>query len=146
MVAISTHLKLAFAWITYTNTLSVDKMRPLMSDNFISRLRPASLGYEPVGKEPYLVRLAGAPIKNFNISLPRTEDIVEGKDAIQFYTTADGKTSHGFRWKNEYQFSFTFEGDKILSVTEFTDPTIIVDLLGKEATAAEAELNCKGQA
>jgi hypothetical protein len=69
MVAISPDLKLAFAWITFTNTLAVDKMRPLMADNFVSRLRPSSLGYQPIGKEPFLVRLAGAPIENFNVRL-----------------------------------------------------------------------------
>lgn len=103
MVPASTHLKLAFAWITYTNTLSVDKMRPLMADNFIRQLRPASLGAEPIAGEPYLTLLAGAPIENFNVglpvasiihivlkfliqvSLPRPEDIVEDNNAIQFY-------------------------------------------------------------
>lgn len=68
MVAISAHLKLAFAWVTYINTLSIDQLRPLMADNFVSRVRPSSLGYGPVGKEEYLVRLAGVPMKNFNVS------------------------------------------------------------------------------
>lgn len=53
---------------------------------------------------------------------------------------------HGFPWKNDYQFSFIFENGKIVSATEFVDPTVVVNALGKEATVAEAELNCKGDA
>ncbi|RDB24650.1 hypothetical protein Hypma_008243 [Hypsizygus marmoreus] len=126
MVAVaSAHLKLALAWITYTNSLNTDKLGSIITDNFVSTLRPASLGYPPaVGKQEYLQRLGTAPIKTFNISLPATEDIVETKDVLQFYTTADGQTLNGFPWKNEYIFTFTFAKDKILSVTEFTDPTV----------------------
>lgn len=57
-------------------------------------------------------------------------------------TTSDGKTTHGFPWKNEYIFTFTFEGNKILSVIEFSDPTVVTTALAKEATVAEANLNC----
>lgn len=71
---------------------------------------------------------------------------MERRVNISFQTTANGRTAHGFPWINEYQFSFTFENNKILSVTEFTDPTVIVSQLGKEAIAAEAELNCKKSA
>ncbi|KAG6910651.1 hypothetical protein DXG01_009161 [Tephrocybe rancida] len=142
MVAISTHLQLAFAWVTAVNQLNLTQLRALSSDDFLSTLRPASLGLGPVNKEDFLVRFAGVPIANLNISLPAAADIIETKDVVSFYTTADGHTAHGFPWKNEYIFTFTYSGGLIKSVTEFVDPTVITEALGNEAIVAQANLSC----
>ncbi|KAF8060849.1 hypothetical protein FPV67DRAFT_310104 [Lyophyllum atratum] len=143
MVAVSNHLALAFAWITATNDMNLDQLSALTPDNFVSIVRPASLGVPNRNKTQLLADLKSAPIQTFNISLPTTENIIETPDAIQFYTTADGHTLHGLPWKNEYIFSFTFASDKLIqSVAEFTDPTIVTSLLGKEAVIAEAQFSC----
>ncbi|KAF5376971.1 hypothetical protein D9615_007216 [Tricholomella constricta] len=143
MVAVSSHLKLALAWITATNQMNLDQLASMIPDNFVSTIRPASLNVTPANKTEFLERLGGAPIKTFNISLPTTENIVETTDVIQFYTTADGHTSHGFPWKNEYIFTFTFTDNNLIqSVTEFTDPTVVTTAFGKEATLAEIQFNC----
>jgi ketosteroid isomerase-like protein len=61
---------------------------------------------------------------------------------MTFQTNANGKSTHGFPFLNEYIFTFTFEGDKLLSVDEFVDPKIIFELINNETIAAAAELNC----
>ncbi|KAG6910652.1 hypothetical protein DXG01_009162 [Tephrocybe rancida] len=142
MVAISTHLQLAFAWVTAINQQNITQLRALSSADFTSVVRPASLGLGPTNKEDFLVRFAGAPIANFNISLPAAADIVESRDAVYFYTTANGQTTHGFPWKNEYTFTITYSGDLIKSVTEFADPTLVTEALGNEAIVSQANLNC----
>ncbi|KAG6910648.1 hypothetical protein DXG01_009158 [Tephrocybe rancida] len=142
MVAISTHLQLAFAWVTAVNQLNVTQLRALSSDDFISTIKPASLGLGPAKKEDFLVRFAGAPIANYNISLPAAADIIETKDVVSFYTTANGHTTHGFPWKNEYTFTITYSGNLIKSVTEFVDPTVVTEAFGNEAIVAQANLSC----
>ncbi|KAG6910649.1 hypothetical protein DXG01_009159 [Tephrocybe rancida] len=87
-----------------------------------------SKGLDPTNKEDFLVHFAGAPIANFNISLPAAADIVESRDAVYFY-----QTTHGFPWKNECTFTITYSGDLIKSVTEFADPTLVKEALGNEA-------------
>jgi len=141
MVA-SAHLKLAFKWIALLNTLDYAGMASVMSANFTNRERPTSMGFPPVGKQEYIDRLKASPIGYFNISLPTPENIVEDAKTIQFYTNANGKSTHGFPFLNEYIFTFTFEGDKLLSVDEFVDPKIIFELINNETIAAAAELNC----
>ncbi|GLB36720.1 hypothetical protein LshimejAT787_0310070 [Lyophyllum shimeji] len=143
MVAISNHLKLAFAWVTATNQLNYDQLTALSADNFVSIIRPASLGVPNRNKTQLIADLKAAPIQTFNISLPTTENILETPDAIQFYTTADGHTTHGFPWKTEYILSFTFAGDSLIqSVAEFTDPTVVNKAFGNEAIVAQAQFTC----
>ena len=38
----------------------------------------------------------------------------------------------------EYMFTFTFEGDKILSIVEFIDPNVVDAFLSNETIAQEA--------
>jgi len=68
MVAVSKHLKLAVTWIKLLNTLDYDGMASVMSENFISVLKPLSMGFPPVGKQEYIDRLASAPIGYFNVN------------------------------------------------------------------------------
>ena len=51
---------------------------------------------------------------------------------------ANGKSKHGFPFLNEYMFTFTYEGDKILSTTEFVDVIIIEGIFTNETIAQEA--------
>ncbi|KAG6909549.1 hypothetical protein DXG01_016797 [Tephrocybe rancida] len=140
MVAISHHLALAFAWINATNHMDFTQLRALSSEDFISKVGPASLGLTPTNKEDFLTRVAGAPIAYFNISLPTQDNIVESADAVYFYTTSNGQTTHGFPWKNEYLYTFTYTDDNLIkSVTEFTDPTLAITALGNEAIVAKAK-------
>ncbi|KAG6844598.1 hypothetical protein H0H87_005614 [Tephrocybe sp. NHM501043] len=140
MVAISTHLQLAFAWLTAVNQQNITQLRALSSEDFVSIVRPASLGLTPTNKEDFLVRFAGAPIKNFNISLPADDQIIESSNGVSFYTTANGQTSHGFPWKNEYTFTIFFNDDNLIkSVAEYADPTLVTEALGNEAIVAAAE-------
>ncbi|KAF8061806.1 hypothetical protein FPV67DRAFT_1673416 [Lyophyllum atratum] len=142
MVAVSNHLKLAFAWLAALNAKDIDQLTALSADNYQSIVRPSSLGIVPRTKQEFFATLATAPIKAFNLSLPATADIVESADAVHFFTTSNGQTTHGFPWKNEYDWTFTFSGDKILSTTEFADPTLATAALTKEATVAEATFTC----
>ncbi|KAG5635998.1 hypothetical protein H0H81_009425 [Sphagnurus paluster] len=140
-ISVSPRLQLTHAWITGLNEKNLDRLASLSAEDFISTIRPASLGIKPVGKKEYLERLGSAPIETFNIALPKTGDIIETEEVIQFYTTADGRTAHGFEWKNEYMFTFRFteDGKLIRSVTEFVDPTVVTTAFSKEAVVAEAQ-------
>lgn len=143
MVAVTNHLRLAFAWLTALNQLNITQLSNLASDDFTALARPASLNFGPPRtKEQFLDALKTAPIKTFNFSLPATENIVETRDVVQFFTTTDGQTAHGFPWKNEYIFTFRFTNDKIKSTVEFYDPIVFQTALGKEATVAEAKFTC----
>lgn len=143
MVAVSNHLKLAFAWLAALNDKNLDQLSALASDNFVSIVRPASLGIGPRNKDQFFATLKTAPIKAFNLSQPTTADIIETADVVHFYTTANGQTTHGFPWKNEYYFTFTFASDtKIQSTIEFADPTLATSVLEKEAVVAEAQFTC----
>jgi len=142
MVPVSAHLRLALAWIGVLNTRNVDQMTALISDKFVSTIRPRSLGIPPVGKKEYVDRFVSTPITNFNIALPTDADIIENTNVVEFYTTADGSTKHGFPWKQEYIFTFTYDNDKILSVTEFVDASIVTSVIFNETVAAQAQLSC----
>jgi len=145
MVAISNHLQLAFAWVNATNQLNYTQLSALSADSFVSIIRPASLGLANRNKTKFIADLKVAPIKTFNVSLPTTDNIIETPNAIQFYTTADGQTTHGFPWKNEYILSFTFASDTLIqSVAEFTDSTVVTTAFGKEAIVAQAQFTCTG--
>jgi hypothetical protein len=90
--------------------------------------------------------------------MPKPEDIIETNDAVVFYvctmtfstgiwlltcivpqTDANGTTASGFPWINEYIFRIRFDNqDKIVSVDEFTDSTVVLAAFAKETAAAEA--------
>jgi hypothetical protein len=73
MVAVSAHLQLAFKWIGLLNTLDYAGMTSVMSDNFLSRERPTSMGFPPRNKQQYIEALSGVPMKYFNVSLVTPE-------------------------------------------------------------------------
>jgi len=57
-------------------------------------------------------------------------------------TTANGRTKHGFPYKQEYIDTIVFENDKISTFIEYIDTTLLNEILTKEKIAAEAELDC----
>ncbi|GLB41563.1 hypothetical protein LshimejAT787_1001630 [Lyophyllum shimeji] len=143
---VSTHLQLAFNWLIALNQLNVTALDALSTDDFTGLARPASLNFGPPRpKAEFLGALKDAPIKTFNFSLPTPDNIMESPDVVQFYTTTDGQTAHGFPWKNEYIITFRFQDDKIKSTVEFFDPIAFKSALGNETIVAEAKFTCPGQ-
>jgi hypothetical protein len=65
---VSAHLSLALHWIGLLNTLNYTGMAEVMSPNFLSTERPATLGIPVVGKQEYIDRLSNISIRYFNVS------------------------------------------------------------------------------
>ncbi|KAG5634269.1 hypothetical protein H0H81_002597 [Sphagnurus paluster] len=158
MASFSPRLQAAHAWIVGLNEKNIDQLASLSADDFIYTVRPASLGMKPVDKKNFSEVFGSLPIKEFNISLPKTADIVETEDVIQFYvsarilaiddfadrvkfqTTSNGRTAHGFEFKNDFMFTFTFTNDNLIrSVIEFVDSAMVTAAFSKEAIVAEAQ-------
>ncbi|GLB39231.1 hypothetical protein LshimejAT787_0603930 [Lyophyllum shimeji] len=143
MVAVSNHLKLALAWVTALNNLDLDQLSQLAAPDFVSIVRPATLGIGPRNFTAFSDTLKTVPIKTFGYQQPADSDIIETSDVVFFYTHANGSTTHGFPWKNEYYFTFTFSNDgKIASTTEFADPGAAEAALQNEAIVAQATNTC----
>ncbi|KAG5635997.1 hypothetical protein H0H81_009424 [Sphagnurus paluster] len=129
MAAISPHLQLAHAWIRALNEKKIDQLGSLLADDFLSTVRPASMGIKPLDKEGYLQSLRSIPMKVLTIAIPAAADVVETQDVVQFYTTSEGRSTHGFEYKNEYMFTFTFMDDGLIhGIVEFLDPTAVAEM------------------
>ena len=68
MVAISPHLKLALAWLSFIDTKDLNGMASILSDNFLWTGRPVTLGIPPMGKQQYITSFKAAPFRYFNPS------------------------------------------------------------------------------
>ncbi|KAG6819882.1 hypothetical protein H0H93_007761 [Arthromyces matolae] len=151
MVAISLHLQIAVAWITAINNKNFTQLSSLAADDFLSVVRPISLGFPNANITEFVERLQVSPVVNYNISLPEVANTIEQNDSLVFYvrslstslasvivmdlrcvrqTKGNGYTIHGFPWSTEYMQTFLFTDDNlVLSVIEFGDSALIDQVL-----------------
>ncbi|KAJ6546851.1 hypothetical protein B0H19DRAFT_1265840 [Mycena capillaripes] len=101
----------------------LDGMAALMTDNFLWRFLPATLGVPAKNKRQYLLQSAelGRIFAFLKIEMGSPLDVVETGDAVVMHVMGNGQLATGAAYQNECIVIFRCEGGRVKSMTEFMD-------------------------
>jgi ketosteroid isomerase-like protein len=85
------------------------------------------------GREAYLELVRGLQQRSdfFKVRSFELRRIFSDGDAVAVYLRYLGDMPNGAVYDNDYVFLYTFEGDKIAEIREFTDTSFIDDFLSR---------------
>ncbi|KAJ7814360.1 hypothetical protein B0H13DRAFT_2381816 [Mycena leptocephala] len=115
--------EIASAFVEAITAGDTDTMAALMTDDFVWRMLPATLGALARNKREYLLRTAelGRIFAWFKISVGTPLDVVETEDAAVMHLVEEGQLATDADCLNECIMIFRCDGGGVRSMTEFMD-------------------------
>ncbi|KAF7341260.1 hypothetical protein MVEN_01861700 [Mycena venus] len=113
------------AFIDAHTTRNMDRLSELMTDDFVWRLLPESLGVPAKNKRQFLLQIAELSRIFTSIKLQTPIEVIQASDAIVVHIMGEGTLANGKPYLGEYVKIFRFKGGRVRSITDFTDSELM---------------------